>query len=187
MIGQSKVTVGRFTYGTQHLIIKHFNQGAALNIGSFCSLAERVTILLGGEHNHKNISTYPFGFPRFIPELGGENIVFGSGTKGDVNIGHDVWIGDGATIMSGITVGDGAVIAANAHVVKNVAPFEIVGGNPARHIKFRFDENIRELLLKLKWWDLPVESIKEISETLAAEPSEEILHALLAIYRKDGA
>jgi acetyltransferase-like isoleucine patch superfamily enzyme len=183
VLGKSKITVGRFTYGTQCLAIAHYDQGAPLAIGSFCSIAENVTIFLGGEHDHQNVSTYPFAHPRFFAQLGGEHLTPYSGTKGGVTIGHDVWIGKGATIMSGITVGDGAVIAANAHVVKDVEPYSIVGGNPAKHLKSRFDQNIVDLLMRLRWWDLPVEAIKEISNVLAAKPSQEVLSDLLTRYR----
>jgi carbonic anhydrase/acetyltransferase-like protein (isoleucine patch superfamily) len=85
--------------------------------------------------------------------------------------------------MSGVTVGDGAVIAARACVVKNVMPYQIVGGNPAKPIKQRFDDQIIELLNKLRWWDLPLEVIREIKEKLCSQPKKEELLALISKYR----
>jgi acetyltransferase-like isoleucine patch superfamily enzyme len=102
-----------------------YDQGASLRIGRFCSVAMDVNILLGGEHRTDRFATYPFGHAKFLSQLGGEGIKQPSGTKGDVVIGNDVWIGFGATILSGITIGDGAVIAARSHVYRDVEPFEI--------------------------------------------------------------
>lgn len=90
-------------------------------------------------------------------------------------IGDDVWTGYGATIMSGVTIGAGAVVGVNATVVKDVAPFEIVGGNPARHIKFRFDEAVRDRLLTLRWWELAVEDIRQINADLCRPPTAELI------------
>src|SRR5205823_3283824 len=112
-----------------------------------------------------------------------QGIVGHPATKGDVIVGNDVWIGYGVTISSGVTIGDGAVIGTNATVVKDVEPYEIVGGNPARHIKFRFDAEIRALLLDLKWWDLPVEDIRRLAPQLCAVPTAEQLRALIAAFR----
>ena len=180
----SKINVGRFTYGITSVKIHTYEQKAALNIGSFCCLATEINILLGGEHKTTTFSMYPFGHPRFLNELGGENIKPFSGTRGDVNIGHDVWIGFGATILSGVTIGSGTVIAARATVVKDVAPYQIVGGTPAKAIRSRFDPKIVALLLELQWWSLPLSSIKEISHILySVEPTEAIVTDLLRRYR----
>jgi acetyltransferase-like isoleucine patch superfamily enzyme len=106
---------------------------------------------LGGEHRTDYVTTYPFGYLHtniFQLNRQYENKF----SKGNVVIGHDVWIGDNATIMSGITVGDGAVIANNSHVVKDVEPYSIVGGNPAKILRYRFSTEQIEKLLKIKWW-----------------------------------
>lgn len=105
-------------------------------------------------------------------------------TNGDVVIGNDVWIGSGVTIMSGITIGDGAVLAANACVVKDVAPYHIVGGNPAKSIKQRFEDDVVEILLRLRWWELPLENIKNISKILSSKPDKAMLFELISIYCK---
>jgi len=173
-IGNSRFTTGRFTYGTENISLRQWGEGANLSIGSFCSLASNIIIFLGGNHRPDWITTFPFGHI-FATELGGEHIQGHPRTKGNVVIGNDVWIGHGVTIMSGITVGDGAVLAANATVTRNVGPYEIVGGNPARHIRWRFDDEIRSLLLELQWWEWPVETIKIFNEKLSAAPDARVL------------
>ena len=105
-------------------------------------------------------------------------------TKGDVIIGNDVWIGSGATIMSGVHIGDGAVIGANSCVVKNVSAYEIVGGNPSRHIKMRFDDETINLLLNLHWWDLSLNEIKSMVHDLSSKPTHELLKKLILKYKK---
>jgi acetyltransferase-like isoleucine patch superfamily enzyme len=177
-VGKSNVSIGRFTYGIEHLTVREWGDGAALEIGSFCSIASSVKIFLGGNHRIDWMTTYPFGH-LYLDELGGQGIKGHPATKGDVVIGHDVWIGHGATIMSGVTIGDGAVIAANAQVVKDVAPYEVVGGNPARHLKFRFTQDVRRALSSLQWWTLPEGAIREIAQTLSSEPSLAVVEDLL--------
>ena len=105
----------------------------------------------GGNHRTDWITTYPFGhrLTNVFNKFNGEGH---PKTNGDVNIGNDVWIGSNVTIMSGVNIGDGAVIANNSHIVKNVDPYTIVGGNPGKFIKKRFSDETIELLLKIKWW-----------------------------------
>jgi acetyltransferase-like isoleucine patch superfamily enzyme len=182
-IGNSKISIGRFSYGTEGMTINQWNEGSSLQIGSFCSIAGKVTVLLGGNHRLDWISTYPFGY-QFERELGEKSVDGHPSTNGDVVIGNDVWVGQGATIMSGITIGDGAVISANAHVVKNVMPYEIVGGNPAKLIKKRFSDEIINLLLELKWWDLSVDQIIEMKSSLSTQPTSQLLIELIEKYRK---
>ena len=174
--------VGKYTYGIRGVTLKRFGSTEALKIGNFCSIAKGVTIYLGGNHRTDWITTYPFGHI-FEKTLGGQEIVGHPATNGGVTIGNDVWIGSDVTIMSGVSIGDGAVISANAHVVKNVEPYEIIGGNPAKHIKFRFDEPTRMALLSLRWWDLEDEAIKRIAPKLSSEPTEELVQGLLNEFR----
>ncbi len=183
VIGESHIYVGRFTYGFENLTIRQWNEGAALKIGAFCSLANNINIFLGGNHRSDWITTFPFGHI-YQDELGGSDILGHPSTKGDVVIGNDVWIGSGVTIMSGIHIGDGAVLSANACVVKDVAPYHIVGGNPAKSLKQRFADDIVEILLRLKWWDLPIENIKSISRILSSEPEKAMLLKLVSTYHK---
>ena len=162
--------VGKYTYGSHN--ITTFWEGnppscASLNIGSFCSIADRIKIYLGGNHRLDRISTYPFGHINQNPfsAFNGEGH---PQTNGDVNIGNDVWIGADVTIMSGVTIGDGAVLAANSHIVKNVEPYTIVGGNPAKLIRKRFSEPVIDKLLELKWWNLDDNIINQISPLLCS-------------------
>lgn len=178
--GPLKATIGRFTYGAEN-ILAHFPGGAEIKIGQFCSIARNINIVLGGNHRVDWITTYPFG-TIFKEDLGDFDLEGHPSTKGNVEIGNDVWIGIGSKIMSGVKIGDGAVIAAFSNVIKNVEPYEIVGGNPAQNIKFRFNEDIIKLLLKLKWWDLSLEKIKEIQKVLCSEPTIGILNNLIQKY-----
>jgi acetyltransferase-like isoleucine patch superfamily enzyme len=183
VIGESHISVGRFTYGFENLTIRQWNEGAALKIGAFCSMANNINIFLGGNHRTDWITTFPFGHI-YQDELGGSDILGHPSTKGDVVIVNDVWIGSSVTIMSGIHIGDGAVLSANACVVKDVAPYHIVGGNPAKSLKQRFEDDIVETLLRLNWWDLPLEDIKNISKILSSKPDKAMLLKLINAYRK---
>ena len=143
------MSFGKYTYGTPNIYYK--NDNAKLVIGNFCSIARNVDIYLGGNHRTDWVTTYPFGHIH----QNTFNNVNGDGhpsTKGDVIIGNDVWIGSNVTIMSGVTIGDGVVIANNSHVVKNVEPYSLVGGNPAKLIKYRFTPEQIDKLLEIKWW-----------------------------------
>jgi chloramphenicol O-acetyltransferase type B len=176
-VGASSVSIGRFTYGYEKMSIKQWGEGASLKIGSFCSLADNLTILLGGNHRVDWATTFPFGHI-FKDDLGGEEIYGHPVTNGDVVIGNDVWVGRNTTIMSGVNVGDGAVIAANSTVVKNIGVYEIWGGNPARFIRSRFDDEIIQKLLSLKWWDWEIASIRKVAPLLSQNPSIEILREI---------
>lgn len=145
-----KYMIGEYTYGKPTVLFD--NDAANLNIGKFCSIAKGVTIFLGGNHRLDWVTTYPFSvinsnFPK------GREINGHPSTNGDVSIGNDVWIGRNSTIMSGVSIGDGAVIATESLISKNIGPYEVWGGNPARLIKKRFDDITIERLLGLKWWD----------------------------------
>lgn len=153
-----KVEVGDFTYGNPK--VKEWGEDTKLIIGKFCSISSDVVILLGGNHRVDWITTYPF--PVLTHEWPtASNIKGHPATKGDVIIGNDVWIGYGATILSGIVIGDGAAIGARSVVAKNVEPYSIVAGNPAREIKKRFNDETIKKLLDLKWWNWELDKIKE--------------------------
>lgn len=176
-IGNSTIKVGDFTYGHDGLHIHQWGEGAALTIGKFCSIGHNVTIFLGGDHRTDWITTYPFGHVN--AQYFGNPVIGHPKTKGNITIGNDVWIGADSKIMSGVTIGDGAIIAGSAVVVKDVESYSIVGGNPAKFLKYRFDQLIITLLKELAWWDLPINSIKEIIKDLCSSPSEELLNTLI--------
>lgn len=133
-----------------------------LVIGKFCSIACGAKFLFNSaNHTLSSLSTYPF--PIFFDEWGLEksDVAAAWDRKGDIVIGNDVWIGYEAVILAGVTIGDGAVIGARAVVTKDVPPYAIVGGVPARVIRSRFTEETVKALLRLKWWDWPAERIQE--------------------------
>ena len=147
--------IGKWTYGDPD--IPPAGEGATVMVGKFCSFAGEVMILRGHEHRIDWVSTYPFGVA--FPDVGG--LPFPARTKGNVVIGHDVWVGVEALIMSGVTIGNGAVIGARSVVTHDVPPYAVVGGVPAKVIKFRFDAATIEALQRLAWWDWPEQKIKE--------------------------
>lgn len=155
--------IGDFTYGQPKVF--RWKDNTNLKIGKFCSIGNNVTILLGGNHRTDWISTYPFNeitddFPN------GKGITGHPVSKGDVVIGNDVWIGYGSLILSGVAIGDGAVIAAGSVVTKNIGPYEIWGGNPAKFIKKRFSDQEIGTLLTIKWWDWNKEKINRNARIL---------------------
>ncbi len=165
------VNVGCGTYGDP--VVYWWNLETQLNIGKFCSIADGVTFILGGEHSTQSKSTYPFtSFPKLW-----SNISFSSRlqlSKGDINIGNDVWIGYGVTILSGVNIGHGSVIGAGSVISKDVAPFSIVAGNPAKLLRMRFNPSQIDLLLKEAWWDWPSEKIDSHIPSLMRAPHEQI-------------
>ena len=137
-----------------------------LVIGKFCSIACGAKFLFtSANHAQTSLSTYPF--PIFFEEWGldVQNITTAWDNKGDIIIGNDVWIGYEAVILSGVTIGDGAIIGARAVVTKDVPPYTIAGGVPAKAIRKRFAEDTTSALLKIRWWDWPEERIRPVSYT----------------------
>jgi acetyltransferase-like isoleucine patch superfamily enzyme len=151
----AKFLIGDWTYGKP--VIYQWGEETKLSIGRFCSFAEGVKIILGGEHRTDWVSTYPFS----VLFEAARGVKGHPATKGDVLIGNDVWVGSQAMILSGVTIGDGAVIGAGSVVCKDVAPYSIVAGNPARQIRLRFDEVTNQALLKMAWWNWPIAKVEE--------------------------
>ncbi len=155
------------------------NNDSNLIVGKFCSIAQNVNIYLGGNHRTDWVTTYPFGHIH-------QNIFNnfdGNGhpaSKGNVIIGNDVWIADNVTILSGVTIGDGAVIANNSHVVKDVPPYSIVGGNPAKLIKYRFSPEQIEKLLEIKWWNWDDEKINKFTPLLCNSNIDDFIQKALS-------
>lgn len=149
--------------------------GDRLKIGKFCSIACGAKFLFtSANHSMRSLSTYPF--PIFFEEweLDVKDITSAWDNKGDIVIGHDVWIGFEAVILSGVTIGDGAIIGTRAVVTKDIPPYTIVGGIPAKPIRKRFSDDVIAELLKLQWWDWPEERIKENIDSLQAGRIEDL-------------
>lgn len=157
-----KYTFGVGTYGD--LKVHDWNEGTTLRVGAYTSIAGNVEVFLGGHHRTDWLSCYPF--PAKIEEVA--HITDFGGSKGDVVIGNDCWISSQAIILSGVTIGDGAVVAAGAVVTKDVAPYAIVGGNPAKPIRWRFDEPTRLILEQSAWWNWPVAEVREVAHLLCS-------------------
>ena len=146
----------------QNNVLYHYpiNQDKLI-IGKFCSIACGAKFLLtSSNHTQRSLSTYPF--PIFFEEWGLDkaNVKSAWDNKGDIVIGNDVWIGYEAVILSGVHIGDGAIVATRAVVTKDVPPYTIVGGIPAKAIKKRFDDATIAKLLRLQWWNWPFEKIQ---------------------------
>ena len=152
LVRKHGAAIGPYSYGKPK--VRFADWGARLTIGSYCSIADQVEIMLGGNHRADFVSTYPFSaFRDAWPEA--PKGLDHQGPTGDVAIGHDVWIGSGALILPGVTIGSGAIIAARAVVSRDVPPYAVVAGVPARVTRKRFDDGAIEALLACAWWDLP--------------------------------
>lgn len=151
----ARVEVGRFTYGQPAL--KMWDAHERIHIGAFCSIADDVSIFGGGEHQTGWVTTYPLRIALGEPDAGRDGH---PATKGPTVIGNDVWIGHGATILSGVCIGDGAVIGACAVVARDVAPYEVVVGNPARPVRMRFAPHQVEALQRIAWWTWPIDKVR---------------------------
>ena len=182
VIKNPNIIVGDYTYYDDFENVENFEKnvkyhfdftGDKLVIGKFCMIASGVSFIMNGaNHLTDAISTYPFA----IFGNGWENAMEGKTypNKGDIIIGNDVWIGHNATIMAGVTIGDGAIIATNSTIVKDVAPYSIVGGNPGTEIKKRFSQETINKLLELKWWDWPIEKITANLQNLTDNKVEKL-------------
>ncbi|MBS7697558.1 MULTISPECIES: type B chloramphenicol O-acetyltransferase [unclassified Chelatococcus] len=157
------IIVGRYSYYSGYYHGHSFNDCARyllpdegadkLVIGSFCSIGSGAAFIMAGNQGHRNewISTFPFFWmPEVTAFAGAQN---GYQPAGDTVVGNDVWIGSEAIIMAGVTIGHGAVIGTRALVTRDVEPYAIVGGNPAKPIRKRFDDSAITLLLAMQWWD----------------------------------
>jgi acetyltransferase-like isoleucine patch superfamily enzyme len=172
-----KVNTGIGTYGVENITIMDYQQGTDLTIGNFCSIAHPVRVILGGNHRYDRVTTFPFNILYKMPP-GDQSDGY---SNGNVTIENDVWIGSNVMIMSGITIGNGAIIAAGSHVIKDVPPYAIVGGNPAKVIKYRFSENQIRDLLKIKWWDWSLEKIQANSTLLLNNDIDKFINEHLDI------
>lgn len=153
--------------------------GDKLIIGKFCQIASGTQFIMGAaNHRLRSATTYPFNImseawaeiaPVHLSQLP---------HKGDTVIGNDVWFGRNCVVMPGVKIGDGAIVAAHSVVTKDVEPYSVVGGNPARFIKKRFDDKLTELLLRFKWWDLPPDELAEVMPLLCDADLEKVRREL---------
>lgn len=174
VVKNSNISVGAYTmyndfvndpvdFETNNVLYHYPINGDRLEIGKFCSIACGAKfIFTSANHTMGSLSTYPF--PLFFEEWGLpiSEVTTAWDNKGDIVVGNDVWIGYEAVIMSGVHIGDGAIIGTRAVVTKDVEPYTIVGGVPAKPIRKRFDGETVEKLLKLRWWDLPSDVLKKV-------------------------
>ncbi len=148
--------IGKHSYGMPKLDIYRGSE-STVRIGNFCSISKGVVIITGGIHPDDWVSTFPFRIRWDLPGAFEDGMPT---TRGAVIIGSDVWIGTDVTILSGVTVGDGAIIASDAVVTRNVRPYAIVAGVPAREIRRRFDDETVDALLKIAWWNWDDDKIR---------------------------
>lgn len=154
---QSLVRVGNFTYGTINIVST--NNGSKVTIGHFCSISDNVKFIINNDHPTDHISTYPFK-ARILHDKP-ESI-----SKGDIIVHDDVWIGINATIMSGVEIGQGAIIAAGAVVTRDIPPYAIVGGVPAKIIKYRFEQDMVDKLIRIDYSQIDENFISNHLESL---------------------
>ena len=183
IVKNPNIIVGDYTYYDDFENVENFEKnvkyhfdfvGDKLIIGKFCMIASDVKFIMNGaNHLTDSLSTYPFA----IFGNGWENAMEGKSypQKGNIHIGNDVWIGYNATIMPGVHIGDGAIIAANSTITKDVEPYTIVGGNPAKKIRKRFSEDVITKLLELKWWNWNMEKITKNIKNLTENKIDKLV------------
>ncbi|SHE31427.1 virginiamycin A acetyltransferase [Mariniphaga anaerophila] len=186
-VKSKNIVVGDFTYFSGIDFEKHVTHhydfyGDKLVIGKFCQIAAGVEFIMNGANHQMNaVSTFPFyifeGWEQPVPPLEKMPV------KGDTIIGNDVWIGQNTTILPGVHIGDGVIIGANSVVGSDIEPYTIVAGNPAKLIRKRFDDDLIALLLKVKWWDLPVEEINRLIPVLSCTDLEETKETLTKLIK----
>jgi virginiamycin A acetyltransferase len=179
------IEVGDFTYYDDFEDVANFEKnvkylfdftGDKLIIGKFCAIASGVKFIMNGANHHMDaVSTYPFSIfgNGWEDAMGGKIFPF----KGDTIVGNDVWIGFNAVIMPGVQIGDGAVVASCSVVTKDVEPYSIVGGNPAREIRKRFPDAHIQALLDLQWWNWHEEKITRNLSLLTGNDVDALLKA----------
>ena len=182
VVKNPNIIVGDYTYYDDFEDVANFEKnvkylfdftGDKLIIGKFCMIASDVTFIMNGaNHLSQSITSYPFAIfgKDWANAMEGKQYPF----KDDTRVGNDVWIGYGATIMPGVTIGDGAIIATKSVVTQDIAPYSIVGGNPAKEIRKRFSEENIQQLLALKWWDWPIEKITKHVQDLTGNEIEKL-------------
>ena len=187
-ITRPNIIVGDYTYYDDETDVHNFEKnvlyhfeflGDKLQIGKFCQIASGVKFLMNGMlHSKRGVSTFPFAiFSKGCQSAYPDDFKYPF--KGDTVVGNDVWIGYNVTFMPGVHVGDGAIIGTNTLVTKDVEPYTIVGGTPAKPICKRFDDATIEKLLKIQWWNWPIQKILENITALVSGTAEDLERACL--------
>jgi acetyltransferase-like isoleucine patch superfamily enzyme len=153
------VVIGRHTYGYDERTFPMFTEGARVVVGAFCSISPEVRVIGGGEHVISRPSSFPLNTFLFDPA---QRTALDAADTGATVVGNDVWIGMRAIVLSGVTIGDGAVVGAGAVVDSTVPAYAVVAGNPARVVRYRFDSEIRDRLLAIRWWDWDDQDIRRL-------------------------
>jgi virginiamycin A acetyltransferase len=187
LVQSANVEVGEYTYFDSFGDPREFEREAVLYafgperliIGRFCAIASGVRFVMPGA-NHADLgpSTYPFGVfgPPWDTTM---DIVRSAPSRGDTVVGHDVWLGYSALVLPGVTIGDGAVVAAASVLARDVPPYAIVAGNPARVVRSRFSAEDVDRLLRAAWWNWPIELVSEHVRTIMAGTAAELEHIAL--------
>jgi acetyltransferase-like isoleucine patch superfamily enzyme len=180
-----KVQVGNFCYGELNVLM-WLNPDQSLEIGNCVSIAPEALFILGGNHRYDTVSTYPFSAEIDEWKLGTEDPTHVESSNGPIIVKDDVWIGTRATIMSGVTLSQGSIVAACSVVTKDVPPYAIVGGNPAKVIKYRFDQNVIQTLLeKADYSKITVSKMKEYKELLYSPLTNNNLEEMLKAFEDE--
>lgn len=175
------VAAGEFSYGKPLIMGWDGTPETRVTIGRFCSIADGVRMLLRVNHPIHSASTYPVA-----KILGVHHDEPYEWCSGPIVIGNDVWIGQDAVIHGGVTLGHGAVVAGHAIVTTDVPPYGIVAGNPARLVKYRFDDATIQMLLEIQWWDWPMPTIREHAVLLSTGRVDRFLKVSESISAKIG-
>jgi acetyltransferase-like isoleucine patch superfamily enzyme len=156
LYSRERLSVGRFSYGEPR-VATFPGDTAHVRVGAFTSIGPDVILMDGGDHRTDWISTFPF---RAVLGMPGAYEDGHPSSRGDIEIGNDVWIGRGARVRSGVTIGDGAVVGGYAVVTRDVRPYAVVAGVPAGEIRRRFGDEQVEALLRIAWWEWPMDAIE---------------------------
>lgn len=178
-ISNPNIKAGRFSYYSGYYHGHSFDDCARflipdrmdvdkLIIGSFCSIGSGAAFIMAGNQGHRTewVSTFPFHY--MSEEATFKDAKNGYQPAGDTIVGNDVWIGSEAMILPGIKIGHGAIIGTRALVAKDVEPYTVIGGNPAKVIRKRFDEQQIKMLLEMKWWDWPLDDLKQVMKLMTS-------------------
>lgn len=171
LVESGRARIGRHSYAIPRIQTYDYDD-TGVSIGNFTSIGAGVTLILGGNHRLDRSTTFPLRQKLGLEGAGQDGFPW---SKGSIEIGSDVWIGHGSVILSGVHIGHGAVVGAGSVVSKDIAPYQIYAGNPAKFIRHRIDEDLIPRFLELAWWEWPDSDIVEVAAALSdLDPSEAI-------------